>query len=272
MSDPLPHGQAPADDHGPRPEARPLSDAEREARIEQLLLSGLDQYFAGRYEQAINIWTRVAFLERGHGRSRAYIERARSALAERQRESEELLHSGVAAYHAGHLDVARDLLTRAVEEGGPSDTALLFLQHLSRLDRADGVPDAPRVAEARAMAEGTRPATNWPLTIGISALLAVLIVLAAIPVGSWLANLPINAPAESKLPASPLPIVRPSDVLLARARVLYADGHLRDALRLLDRIDAADPARAEGDRLKADIQQTLLAMAHPAPTDRGGTR
>jgi hypothetical protein len=72
--------------------AGPLSDAEREARIEQLLLSGLDHYFAGQYEQAINIWTRVAFLERGHGRARAYIERARSALAERQRESEELLH------------------------------------------------------------------------------------------------------------------------------------------------------------------------------------
>jgi hypothetical protein len=81
----------------------PLSEADRAARIEQLLLSGLDHYFGGHYEQAINIWTRVAFLERGHGRARAYIERARGALAERQRESEELTHTGIAAYEAGDL-------------------------------------------------------------------------------------------------------------------------------------------------------------------------
>src|ERR1044071_4666781 len=77
--------------------APPLSDAEREARIEALLLSGLDHYFSGQYEQAIDVWTRVAFFERRHGRARAYIERARSALAARQRESEELLHGGIAA-------------------------------------------------------------------------------------------------------------------------------------------------------------------------------
>src|SRR5215213_6992280 len=128
MSDPLrtPHADA----------VSPLSDADREARIEELLLSGLDHYFSGRYDQAINIWTRVAFLERGHGRARAYIERARSALAERQRESEELLHGGVSAYHAGDLARARDLLTRAVEQGDPSDTALLFLQQLTRVEAA----------------------------------------------------------------------------------------------------------------------------------------
>src|ERR671922_1236016 len=94
----------------------PLSEADRAARIEELLLSGLDQYFVGHYEQAINIWTRVAFLERGHGRARAYIERARDALAERQRESEELLDGGIAAYHSGNLDNARELLTRAVDQ------------------------------------------------------------------------------------------------------------------------------------------------------------
>src|SRR5688572_14511590 len=102
------------------------ADADRDARIEQLLLSGLDQYFAGQYQQAINIWTRVVFLERGHSRARAYIERARSAMAERQRECDELVHTGIDAYNAGDVATARELLTRAVQEGGPSDTAQLF--------------------------------------------------------------------------------------------------------------------------------------------------
>src|SRR3954454_24557755 len=90
-------------------------DPDREARIEELLLAGLDRYFAGRYEEAINIWTRVAFLERGHGRARAYIERARGAQAERHRESEELVHRGVVAYDAGDTATARTLLMRAVD-------------------------------------------------------------------------------------------------------------------------------------------------------------
>jgi tetratricopeptide (TPR) repeat protein len=259
MSDPL------RSEHG---NARPLSDAEREARIEQLLLSGLDQYFAGRYEQAIDIWTRVAFLERGHGRARAYIERARSALAERQRESEELVQTGVAAYHAGNLDEARALLTRAVDEGGLSDTALMFLQHLSRLDRAAGhvqIPAGERPDHAVAPAPVPR---RWPATLLASAFAAAVVIVAAIPVGSWLADLPINAPVVPVAP-EPLPVVRPSDVLLARARVLSADGHLRDALRLLDRIDLADPARADGDRLKADIQRMLLATVHSSNVHTG---
>src|SRR6188474_1340582 len=94
------------------------ADADRDALIERLLLAGLDHYFEGRYEQAVNVWTRVAFLERGHGRARAYIERARGALAERQRESDELLHRGLDAYSAGDLARARELLTRAVADGG----------------------------------------------------------------------------------------------------------------------------------------------------------
>ncbi len=64
------------------------SSSDRAALIEQLLLAGLDQYFSGQYEQAIHVWTRVFFLDRGHARARAYIERARGALAERQREAE----------------------------------------------------------------------------------------------------------------------------------------------------------------------------------------
>src|SRR6185436_10711989 len=83
---------------------------DRDAKIEQLLLVGLDHYFATHYEQAINVWTRALFLDRNHARARAYIERARGALAERQRQSEEWLHSGVAAFQRGDGVEARRLL------------------------------------------------------------------------------------------------------------------------------------------------------------------
>ena len=99
------------------------SDSDRDAKIEQLLLVGLDHYFSGEYEQAINVWTRALFLDRSHARARAYIERARSALAEQQRESEELLQRGVAAFERGEPNEARRLLHTALSRGAPSAKA-----------------------------------------------------------------------------------------------------------------------------------------------------
>src|SRR5204863_9141169 len=110
------------------------SHVDRDAKIEQLLLVGLDHYFAAQYDQAINVWTRALFLDRSHPRARAYIERARSAVAERQRQSEELLQTGVAAFHRGDGDEARRLLLAAIDGGAPAEEALAVLERLDRLE------------------------------------------------------------------------------------------------------------------------------------------
>src|SRR5213593_3084301 len=123
------------------------SHVDRDAKIEQLLLVGLDHYFAAQYDQAINVWTRALFLDRSHPRARAYIERARSAVAERQRQSEELLHTGVAAFQRGEGDEARRLLQAAIDGGAPSDEALAVLDRLNRFE-ASAVP-APQPASRR---------------------------------------------------------------------------------------------------------------------------
>lgn len=250
----------------------PLSEADRAARIEQLLLSGLDHYFGGHYEQAINIWTRVAFLERGHGRARAYIERARGALAERQRESEELLHTGVAAYEAGDLQTARELLTRAVEHGGANDTALLFLQKLNRLDVVSGAARSPempapsRRGHRREQPHAAMERTGWLATITACVVVVGVVLLAALAVRSWLVELPVTAPIGEPVQAEALPIVRASETRVSRARQLSTSGRSHEALRLLNEIDIADPFRVEADRLTADIQRGLLAGAGAAPT------
>src|SRR4030095_14082434 len=114
---------------------------DRDAKIEHLLLVGLDHYFAAQYEQAIHVWTRALFLDRSHPRARAYIERARSALAERQRESEELLQNGVAAFHRGEGDEARRLLQAAIDRGAAPGEALAGLAPLNPVVAA-GAPAA----------------------------------------------------------------------------------------------------------------------------------
>src|SRR5688500_15880082 len=102
-----------------RAETSPELEApDREGRVEALLVDGLDHYFSGRYEQAIHLWTRVLFLDRSHARARAYIDRARTALAEQHRRTDEMLHVGGELIARGDTDQARALLTRAMAASG----------------------------------------------------------------------------------------------------------------------------------------------------------
>jgi len=246
-------------------EPGPLSEADRAARIEQLLLTGLDHYFGGDYEQAIHVWTRVAFLERGHGRARAYIERARSALAERQRESEEHVEKGVAAYEAGDLQTARELLTRAVEQGGANETALAFLQ---RLGRADAVADVPRTfrrtarpARGRVIIDAPARHRGWIATAAASTAVVLLIIVGALGAASWLRESPGAVRTGEPAPPEPLPVVRDADMRIGRANRLHAAGRSVEALKELDAIEPGDPLLPEAERVKAEIQRTLLSRA-----------
>ena len=266
MSDPLRTDAARPPGH--------LADTDKEARIEQLLLSGLDQYFAGEYEQAINIWTRVVFLERGHNRARAYIERARGALAERHRESEELLHRGIAAFNSGQTDAARELITRAVEQGGPHDVALVLLERLNRLSTPAAAPEQPRVPLAERGPQTDRDAAkSWRysrrvLVVAVLGLVVTAIALAGLTgpsIPAWLAD-PAASPQEqvAAMPPDPLPVARSSERLVARARAFQSGGHLFDAIRILESIDVADPLRPEADRLRGELQRQLLDAAPEA--------
>src|ERR1043165_2166443 len=86
----------------------------RDRQIDALLEEGLDRYFHNRYEDAIHLWTRVLFLDRSHPKARAYIDRARTALAEVHRRSEEMLQASRALLDQGRTAVARQLLSAAV--------------------------------------------------------------------------------------------------------------------------------------------------------------
>jgi hypothetical protein len=247
------------------------SEADRNAKIEELLLAGLDHYFAAQYDHAISVWTRVLFLDRSHARARAYIDRARSALAERQRESEELLQRGLAAFQRGDGSEARRLVQAAIATGAPTDEALALL---TRLDRLESTLAAEPVARQRPLRRERPPlpvasATRSWFTIAVM----IVLTLAAAAVYSvavwgpvdWRAALPMHeAPALSVAPsplrAPVLPVPRRGEQALARARGLAANGHLHDALTTLDLVRPTDPQRSEADRLRGEIQLQLIAL------------
>src|SRR5215471_1570967 len=155
------------------------SGVERDAKIEQLLLAGLDHYFASQYEQAINIWTRALFIDRNHARARAYIERARRAQAERQRESEELLHNGTAAFRRGDGREARRLLEAALDAGAPVEDTFPILERLNQLEAAAVPSSVPRArvvshAPARSTPDGVPQSRAW-LPLGFALLVVIAV-------------------------------------------------------------------------------------------------
>ena len=192
------------------------------------------------YEQAIHVWTRVLFLDRGHARARAYIERARSALAERQR----AVRRTAASRHGG-------LRGRPGRRGAsPADGG----RRAGRLVRSGaGVPRAAGSALAvaslptptlRAPAPGRRRrrfASRRQRRAGVA--LAGLVSArrgggrrrwwrlgSPAPSVNWRGwgaarRPPPSRPAPSH--AEPLPTVRASDVALARARSPLRDGSRR---------------------------------------------
>jgi tetratricopeptide (TPR) repeat protein len=264
MSDPL-RTDSPREPHA-------ATEAERDAKIEQLLLAGLDHYFAGQYDHAINVWTRALFLDRSHARARAYIERARSALAEKQRQSEELLQSGVAAFERGEGDEARRLIEQAIVHGAPSDEALAVLDRLNRLEHGQAVA-APSSARAD-RTSAARAVTRAPLSRGAVIAAAVVLAVGAsiyIAVASrstWrrLIELPDPVAAGTTTPTLadtplPLPLPRRGAIAVDRARRLMIGGRLRDALTTLDQVRPTDPEKADADQLRAEIQKQLLGLA-----------
>jgi len=265
MADSVRRGELPAVDAG---------GADRAVKIEQLLLSGLDHYFRGRFERAIDVWTRVLFLDRSHARARAYIDRARASVAERVRKSEALLHAGVEACDRGDVTGARALLATAIARGGAHDDAWAALDRVERLETTGGEDPAPAAARRRAGARRARRGAAPVTDTGRGArrlpwlLLAVLFAGATVGLylaGSWAQLVPVPLGDQMGIEAVPqrvapalLPVPSVPQLALERATALVVDDHHAEALSVLATVRPGDGVRGDVDRLRAEIQQEML--------------
>ena len=261
------------------PSSRPddaSADLDRDAKVDELLLAGLEHYFSGRYQEAINVWGRVMFLDRGHARARAYIERARGALAERQRTADQLVHEGVAALQRGDGPAARQLLETAVEQGDTQDMARAYLERLDRLSAtgaelgqthrvvASDAPASPPAARRRGILAGApRPVRVLPIVLAAALVIVAMFVAASRDLLKPLMDLAWSTPAAtSAVSVTPdvLPVPGSADLALSRARALR---DLKAALRALDGVSDADPRFPDVQRLRARIQRSLIEAVRP---------
>ena len=254
MADPATQSSTPVSEQLP---------ADRDVRIEELLRSGRGPCFRGQFEPAIDVWTRVLFLDRDHPRARAYIDRPRAAVVERMRESETLLQAGVEVCERGDVEKARTLLKGAIERGGPRDAALSVLERVERLDGATA--EAP--SQAAAGLAGTRrawlAAGTEPVEVRRSSLLPwmLFLLLSGVGGGWWhqqgtsLPELSNRFGASAFRTARPAPLPVPATGGLALER---AEGRFIDALGGRSRLGAGDGDRVDVDRMRAKLQRAVL--------------
>ncbi len=242
------------------PLTHPDEAALRDRQINTLLDEGLDRYFAARYEDAIHLWTRVLFLDRTHERARAYIDRARKAMAELQRHSDELLQTSRDLLERGETEAARQLLSEALSTNADELQAAALRVRLERLERAQALSDA-----GTAEIGVTDPAVGWARrapwrAIGLgAALVAVFGVAAVFVAGSGDSQAVPSRVSVATPAAGRLPVLSGSEVALVRARNAVARGRLSEALRELDRVGLDSADRPAADQLRIEIQQLLMA-------------
>jgi tetratricopeptide (TPR) repeat protein len=240
----------------------------QDSRVDDLLVEGLDRYFLGEFEDAIHLWTRVLFLDRSHASARAYIDRARGAIVERQRRAEETLQHVAVMLEQGRVREARHQLQQAVDALGEDERTAALRLRLERLDRV--FADGPRIRAAE-----EPPAVRWQnwlserLTLRTWLMAAGLVVLTVFLATNDVRGL-VGGEVGSAIPAptlssAPVPVPSAEEVSLVRARTLYARGRLAEALQALDRVKFDQAAREETDRLRVDIQRLLLSAASEGP-------
>ena len=99
-------GKANAEAVSPRIPQPEVSPKKKPPKHDELFRQGEDLYALGMYQQAIHVWTRILFLERGDARAKSAIERAKRAVSERQRELDVELAAAAELLDTGDYEAA----------------------------------------------------------------------------------------------------------------------------------------------------------------------
>ena len=238
-------------DDDPSPTATPPAPSsapdDQAARIDQLLTAGLDEYFAGRYDGAVQVWSRVFFLDRTNARARAYIERARSAVAERQRVAEATAASA-ADVQRGWGDEARPAEPRPIADSGVLVVSGALAARLAPPQPAPDANPADRGEAGPTVRRGAKVAHTL-----LVAAAGVLLFVAGYTVAARDRIFELVGGVSSR--RAPAANARASEVALHDARQAFDARRYDDARRALTRIPGDDPLRAEADALVAQIQR-----------------
>jgi hypothetical protein len=116
-----------------------------------------------------------------------------------------------------------------------------------------------------------RDAAGWVSTIVAGAIVVTAVLVAGRMITATIADWP-DAQTSPASHVEPLPVARAGEMAVERARALYGAGQIKQAIGVLQAVDAADPARPAADALRAAWQREVLADLEPSTTDTAGRR
>ena len=132
----------------------------QQARLEALFTQGQELFSRGLYEHAINVWTRILFLDRGNILARRTIEKGKQALAERQRRLDSVVVEASGALDTGDRIAARRIISKVLAEDPRHVEGRSLFERLEALERR---PDGSRPSEAFPPARSQKSLARIPV-------------------------------------------------------------------------------------------------------------
>ncbi len=283
--------------HPPGRDAASLDSPQTAAKIRDLLRRGQELAEAGRYHPAIHVWTRILFLDRGNGVARECIERAKRAVAEREREFDAKVQEASRLLESGDRHGARQLVASVLDRDRRHPEArslwekLLILEHRgSREEMGPGsISLGGRVFagnRGRARASATRRSGRVVQPVRVSPVkMAAFLFCALCLFGAGALYLYLNwdflireGPFASSRDAGPgaidpiqiPPLPFPAELHYYSGHRLFTKGRYREALAELGRVDRQSPAFEAARSLTLRIEERLLRGAADGNTTPPG--
>ncbi len=119
-----------------------LAPAEAQ-KVAQYLAEGKAHFEAGRYQDAIDAWTRIFIVDEENQEAQALIDQARDRMGANQAEIEHLLTEGIGAFNSGEYERARGLLERILALFPSHREAQYYLDRLEEMKNAPPAAPAP---------------------------------------------------------------------------------------------------------------------------------
>ncbi len=265
-----------------------------DGKTRRLLALGEDFLRAGRYQQAIHIWTKILFLDRGNLEARKLIERAKRAIAERQRQLDLMVVEAARRLEQGERQRARRELARVLALDPRHTEGRILMENLEALERRVEVRsgslsmnanrDSPRAnpgkrdtqklrRRSKARANGVRKPKS-----GSSLKMAAFLFCAFCSFAAGGLYLHLNwdflisdrglsssrqAGSAALGDRARLPLPLPSELYYYNGARLYANRRYREALSELSRVERRSGFFEEARNLTLRIEQRLLRGAIP---------
>jgi tetratricopeptide (TPR) repeat protein len=128
------------------------------SKSSELFEQGEELFSRGLYHQAIHVWTRILFLDRGNAEARVRIDKAKEAVAERQRQIDAEVAEARLLFDFGDIENARERVRSVLAFDGRHSEASALAAAIEALDRrSEPVKETPPEPEAVPVPEKTAP-------------------------------------------------------------------------------------------------------------------